>query len=90
MRQTTIFLFIGSIAYWPAVKANRARFVLASTTVMSATGALLSGGRITVATCIAGAFFFALVRKRIWLALPAIIVTMLISATITVKPEILY
>jgi hypothetical protein len=90
LRQTTIFLFIGSIAYWPAVKANWARFVLASTTVMSATGALLSGGRITVATCIAGAFFFALVRKRVWLALPAIIVTMLISATITVKPEILY
>jgi len=89
LRNSPVYLFIGSLAFWPATHSPRARFILAMGVCFGLLGVLLGGGRLSLASCILGAASFAFIRKRIWVALPAIVLTALISVLITAKPDVL-
>jgi hypothetical protein len=89
-RNTAPILFIGSLAFWPAVRPGRDRIILVFAAVVSLLGTLLGSGRLPMATCVAAGIFFAVVRGKLWLALPFIVGTVLISAAITVVPDLNY
>ena len=90
IRYPAILLFTGSIAFWPAVRRGLPRFILGFAIFFSSIGVLESGGRLSLITCLCGALYFAMIRRRLRLALPVILVTATVSAVILVVPEVLY
>jgi len=83
-------LFIGSLAFWPNVRPGFGRSILAVAIGVGLIGSLLSSGRISLAMCIAGGLFFAGVRGKLWLALPCVLITLMVSGLMTAKPDLLY
>jgi len=90
LRSSSPYLFIFCLAYWPAARDNFGRFFLAIGIFIGFIGTLASGGRLTLATCFVASIFFAVVRGKLWLALPAVALTLLVSTAITMKPDILF
>ena len=90
LRSTGPYLFIGAIAFWPVARSTRVRFLLGFATVLSVAATLLSSGRVAFFSCFVAGAFFAVVRKRLWLALPVFILLALTAGICTLKPDILY
>ncbi|MGA3172647.1 MAG: hypothetical protein ABSE62_16725 [Chthoniobacteraceae bacterium] len=90
LRSTAPILFIGTLAFWPAVRPGPGKMLLAFAFFISALGTLVSGGRLSLAVCISAGLFFAVIRRRLWLAIPFVVITMVTSAVITAAPDLLY
>jgi hypothetical protein len=90
LRWNAPMLFIGCIAFWPAVRPGIPRFILGVALALASLGTLLSGGRLSMVLCVVAGIFFAAVRRKLWLALPFVVITALTSAFITAVPESLY
>jgi hypothetical protein len=90
LRGTGPFLFIGSLAFWPNIRSGVGRCLLGSAIVIGLVGTLLGSGRTSTIICIAAGIFFAVVRGKLWIALPVLIVTGLISAVMTSMPDVAY
>ena len=82
------FVFIGSLAYWPAVRPGRARVLLAGMALFSLAGLAAAGGRLPLFCCILAGVFFAVARGKIWIAVPFVICAALVSAIITSRPDV--
>jgi hypothetical protein len=80
--------FIGSLAYWPAVRPGRARLLLAAMAILSLGSTAAAGGRLPLMCCIIAGAFFAIVRGKIWIALPFVVCAALVSAIITTRPDL--
>jgi len=83
-------LFIASLAFWPNFRPGRDRFILGAAGVVGLVGTLFGSGRLSTATCVAAGVFFAAVRGKLWLAIPFLVGTLMISGLITAKPDLLY
>ena len=90
LRGTGPYLFTAALAFWPAVHSNRQRLLLGFAVVLGVAGTLFSGGRTAMLACVVAGTFFAVARKRLWLAIPVIVIVAGTSATITYKPDLLY
>jgi hypothetical protein len=88
LRYGTEIVFTASLAFWPVMKTGRQRALMAAMVVISTAGVMESGGRLSVATCIAAGVAFAVIRRRIWVAVPVVVLAGLISAIITIAPDI--
>ena len=89
LRITGPYIFISAIAFWPAAR-NRQRLLLLFAGILGIVGTMLSTGRVAFFSCVIGGFFFAVVRKRLWLALPVIVLAALAAGICTLDPEFLY
>lgn len=90
LRSTAPILLFGCLAFWPSVRPGQGRSLLAAGIFICVLGTLLSGGRLSLAICVIGALFFAFVRRKLWIAVPVIVLTGLTSAIITMHPDIMY
>jgi len=89
LRYGALYLFIFCLAYWPAARNNFGRFALGAGVAVSAFGVLLSGGRLSLATALLAGVFFAIVRRKLWLALPFIVFGLGVATLITIVPTAL-
>jgi hypothetical protein len=89
LRMAPVTVFIGALAYWPVVKSFRGKMFLSFGLLVGVLGALLSGGRVSIGYCILAAAAFAVVRNRIWMAVPAIIAVAAIAAISTANPDVM-
>jgi hypothetical protein len=90
LRGTGPSLFVTAIAFWPAARSNLYRALLAFAGVLGIVATLYGGGRTYLLSCIMAGLFFAVVRRRFWLALPVTLAVALAVGICTLKPEILY
>jgi hypothetical protein len=89
LRYAAVYLFIFCLAYWPAARNNFGKVALAIGTVVSALGVLLSGGRLSLATALLAGVFFAIVRGKLWLALPFIVFGLGAATIISIHPDVM-
>jgi hypothetical protein len=87
LRYNALQLFIFALAYWPATRTDRGRICLAIGIAISAFGVVISGGRLSLATMMIAGVFFAIVRGKLWLALPFIVFTLGAMTIIAVSPN---
>jgi hypothetical protein len=90
LRVATVYVFTGGIAFWPAVRSGLPRVLVGAITTMAAVGVLMSGGRLFVLSCIVASVYFAVIRGKLWLAIPTVVVTILVSGIMTLDPEVVY
>jgi hypothetical protein len=83
-------LFITAMAFWTAARSDRYRLLLVLVGALGIIATLLGGGRTCTFSCIVAGIFFAAVRRRLWLALPVIVLGAATVGICTVKPDILY
>ena len=83
-------LLIGSLAFWPAIRSANGRLLLSAAILISAYGVVFSGGRIPLASCLLAGVFFAFTRRKLWLMVPFICVTLILAAVVTTIPNLLY
>ena len=88
LRAASPYVFIFCLAYWPAARNNFGRFALAVGIFTGAFGALISGGRLSLANTLIAGVFFAVVRRRLWLAFPFVIFVLGASTAISINPDI--
>ena len=88
LRQGGPQAFIGCLAYWPAVRSTRAKWLLAIMAVISVVGTAAGGGRLPMFCCLIAGLFFAVARGKIWIALPFAVCAALVSIVITANPEV--
>jgi len=87
LRYNALYLFTGSLAFWPTAKTSVQRFLLAFAVILGGFGVLAGSGRIPTAICLISGIFYASVRGKIWLAIPFIVAGAMVSATITALPD---
>ncbi len=90
LRYAASLLFIGCLAFWPAIRHRLGKLSLVFGLVLSAVAVLVSGGRLALALCIAAGIFFAFIRRKAWVSVPFILFAVLTSLVITTKPDLLY
>jgi hypothetical protein len=90
LRSTGPTLFIGCLAFWPAIRSGMPRFLLVLGLIVSAFGSMASSGRLAVFLCLAAGVLFAIIRGKLWIALPFVLFAALVSAIITSEPELLF
>jgi hypothetical protein len=84
------YLFIGSVAFWPAMRGGFPKFLVTLGVLIGAVGTMVGGGRLSLAICIAAGAFFAILRGKLWIAAPFILITGLIAAVIATNPDVLF
>ncbi len=89
LRHPPLYLFIGSLAFWPTLRRSESRVFLGFVIAISAFGIIESGGRLALLTAAMCAIVYAFFRRGLWLALPVIVGAALVSAIITATPDIL-
>jgi hypothetical protein len=89
LRYAALYLFIFCLAYWPAARNNFGRFGVAIGVLVSAFAVLISGGRLSIATAMLAGIFFAIVRGKLWLALPFIAFALAAATLINFKPDVI-
>lgn len=82
--------FIGGLAYWPTMRSGLGKAVLATSIVLSLGATASGGGRLPLFCCIIAGFFFAVARGKLWMALPFVFCTALVSAVITTRPDVYF
>ncbi len=90
MRTSGPPLFITAMAFWPVARSNRYRILLAFAGLLGIVATLYGAGRTYMLICIMAGIFFSIVRRRIWLALPVVVVVAAAAGICTLKPELLY
>jgi len=90
LRSTAPTLYIGSLAFWPTLRSDVSRLLVGVGMVVGTIAILVSGGRVPLGIWVAAGIFFAVVRGKLWLAIPIVVATLLTSAVITAKPALLY
>jgi hypothetical protein len=89
LRYNALYLFIFCFAYWPAARSNIVRICLGIAIAVSGFAVLLGGGRLSAATAMLAGVFFAIIRGKLWLALPFIIFTLGAATLVTFYPDAL-
>ena len=90
LRYNALYLFTGCIAFWPTVRSGPQRFLMAFGIVLGAVGVLAGSGRISTMVCVLAGVFFALIRGRLWLAIPFMVIAAAVSASITMDPDLYF
>jgi hypothetical protein len=80
-------LFAGAVAFWPVVRTAAGRSWLGAAIVIALFGTLVGSGRISVFCCIFSGASFAILRGKLWLALPVLLCTLLTSVLISASPD---
>lgn len=84
------FLFIGGLAFWPTIRSGTGRALLGFAIGLAFIGTVAGGGRLPLLCCIIAGIFFAVIRGKLWLALPFAIFTALLSLIITAEPDVYF
>jgi len=88
LRSAGPVLFTGCLAFWPTARTSREKLLLALGVIISLGGTVAAGGRLAVLCCLIAGIFFAFVRRKLWIAVPFALFSALISATISLNPDL--
>jgi hypothetical protein len=90
LRQSGPSLFVTAIAFWPVARSNPIRALLGFSGVLGIIATLYGGGRVAMFSCIVAALFFAVVRRRFWLAVPVVVGSVVTIGICTLEPDFIY
>jgi hypothetical protein len=86
LRGTGPAMFVWAIAFWPVARVDAYKVILAIAIALGAVGTLFGGGRATLGVCFLAAAFFAVARRKYWLAIPVVLILLIASAAVTTVP----
>ena len=86
LRSAGPYLLISAIAFWPVARSGRVRLLLLFSGLLGILGAMFGAGRTATFSCIIAGMFFAVARRRLWVAMPVLAGAILVAGLVTIDP----